>query len=99
MSLTTTATTVSALDIAAELRLPPPTAEQQEVIEATPEHNVIVNAPPGTGKTFVACRRIERLLDHGVAPSRIWMISFTRTAAFALANLYQLRHRLAIVGT
>lgn len=59
---------------------------QQAVIDASPESNLIVNAPPGTGKTFVACRRIERLLDEGIAPARIWMISFTRTAVRELRN-------------
>ena len=33
------------------------------------------------GKTAVACARVSQLIDqHGLEPSRIWLISFTRTA-------------------
>ncbi|MBX9856482.1 MAG: UvrD-helicase domain-containing protein [Gemmatimonadaceae bacterium] len=40
----------------------------------------IVDAPPGTGKTFTACRRIVWLVEQGVHAHQIWMISFTRAA-------------------
>ena len=40
-----------------------------------------VVAGPGTGKTFALMRRIVRLLQQGVAPARILVCTFTRTAA------------------
>jgi superfamily I DNA/RNA helicase len=36
---------------------------------------------PGTGKTFALMRRVARLLQDGVIPSRILVCTFTRTAA------------------
>jgi len=54
--------------------------EQDEVVQASTDARLLVEAGPGTGKTFVACRRVAHLIAQGVAPSRIWMISFTRTA-------------------
>ena len=54
---------------------------QRDVIEAPPEDRLLVGAGPGTGKTAVACARISQLINRGdLEPSRIWMISFTRTA-------------------
>lgn len=38
-------------------------------------------AGPGTGKTFALIRRLARLLDDGVAPRRILVVTFARTAA------------------
>lgn len=46
----------------------------------------IVTAPPGAGKTAVACQRIAYLVDSGVASSAILLISFTRTAVAELRN-------------
>lgn len=40
-----------------------------------------VLAGPGTGKTFSLMRRVMRLLESGVDPSRIMLCTFTRTAA------------------
>ncbi len=54
---------------------------QWEVIDAPPEDRLLVGAGPGTGKTAVACARISHLIDkERLEPSRIWLISFTRTA-------------------
>jgi len=38
-------------------------------------------AGPGTGKTFSLMRRVARLLQEGVTPERIFVSTFTRTAA------------------
>jgi superfamily I DNA/RNA helicase len=40
-----------------------------------------VVAGPGTGKSFALKRRVARLLEEGVAPSRILAVTFTRVAA------------------
>jgi hypothetical protein len=63
---------------------------QDRIVTASPEARLIVDAGPGTGKTHTACLRVAGLIDdHGVAPSRIWIISFTRTA------VHEIRSRLA----
>ena len=62
------------------------TNDQRAIIAAPLDFRVIVEAPPGTGKTAVGCARIAHLLQQGVAPSAIWMISFTRTAVQEIRN-------------
>lgn len=55
--------------------------EQRAVIDSPSGHRLYVSAGPGTGKTAVACARVSQLIDRGnLEPSRIWLISFTRTA-------------------
>lgn len=69
-----------------EFRVIPPAQiewdkSQRDVIDAPPEARLLVGAGPGTGKTAVACARVSQLIDQGgLEPSRIWLISFTRTA-------------------
>lgn len=58
--------------------------EQRTVIESGAEQFLLIDAPPGTGKTHVACARIARLLDQGVEPGNILLLSFTRTAVAEL---------------
>lgn len=53
---------------------------QASVIDAARDARLAVAAGPGTGKTWVACHRVAALVADGVPASRIWMISFTRTA-------------------
>lgn len=54
---------------------------QWNVIGSPPDERLLVSAGPGTGKTAVACARVSHLVDEcGLEPSRIWLISFTRTA-------------------
>jgi DNA helicase II / ATP-dependent DNA helicase PcrA len=50
---------------------------------ATP---IRVMAGPGTGKTFAMKRRLMRLLEEGVDPRRILVVTFTRTIADALVK-------------
>lgn len=58
-----------------------PTPEQRDIIEATLQARLLVVAPPGTGKTAVACARAAYLINElGVSSSNILIISFTRTA-------------------
>ncbi|TFD73806.1 ATP-dependent DNA helicase [Cryobacterium gelidum] len=86
MSPTTTVTTVSALDIAAQLELPPPTSEQQAVIEA-PLTPTLVVAGAGSGKTETMANRVLWLLANGHArPDQILGLTFTRKAAGELGE-------------
>ena len=48
------------------------------------EHNsryIRVLAGPGTGKSFALKRRVARLLEGGIAPTRILPVTFTKVAA------------------
>ena len=62
------------------------TEEQRSIINLSKERRVIVNAAPGSGKTAVACARITNLIDGGIEPSKIWLVSFTRTATQELRD-------------
>lgn len=66
--------------------------DQIAVVEAPATARLIVNAPPGTGKTWVACQRIVWLLSQGVPAHGIWLVSFTRTA------IAELRKRLGVLA-
>jgi len=46
----------------------------------------LVVAGPGVGKSAVACQRVASLVDDGVSPSRILLVSFTRTAVAELRD-------------
>jgi ATP-dependent helicase/nuclease subunit A len=46
-----------------------------------PAHNVVLEASAGTGKTHVLVDRYLNLLSHGVEPTNILAITFTRKAA------------------
>lgn len=60
--------------------------EQLRVILDPRDSWQLVEAGPGAGKTAVACQRIAFLIDDGVPPSRILLISFTRTAVAEIRN-------------
>jgi hypothetical protein len=57
------------------------TSAQQALIKLRPDARALVIAPPGTGKTAVACARIAYLLqEHKLLQSSVLMFSFTRAA-------------------
>ena len=60
--------------------------EQLEVILEDSSSWQLVIAGPGAGKSAVACQRIAFLVDDGVPPARILLVSFTRTAVAELRN-------------
>lgn len=59
---------------------------QTAVIRAPSDARILVDAGPGTGKTYVACARVAALVADGVPAARIWLISFTRTAVVEIRN-------------
>ena len=60
--------------------------EQLEVILDDSANWQLVIAGPGAGKSAVACQRIASLVDDGIQPSRIHLVSFTRTAVAELRD-------------
>jgi hypothetical protein len=66
-----------------------PDPAQREIIEAAAEARLVVDAGPGTGKTATAAARVLALLEGGMAPEQLWMVSFARAAVL------EMRQRLA----
>jgi len=54
---------------------------QQEVVELPPSTKALVTAGPGSGKTHTASARIAHLVQQGVDPAGILLVTFTRVAA------------------
>ena len=59
---------------------------QGDLLAASPDARLIVDAGPGTGKTHAACARVASLVNGGVSPTRICLVSFTRTAVVEIRN-------------
>lgn len=66
-----------------------PSPEQREIIDADVSAWQLVEAGPGTGKTAVAVARVAGMVNRGVPPAGILLVSFTRTA------VAELRQRIA----
>lgn len=55
--------------------------EQLEIVTAHPDDNVLVLAPPGTGKTHTVIARIKYLIEEaGLQPQELLVLCFTRAA-------------------
>lgn len=59
---------------------------RSKIVNASPEERILVEAGPGTGKTEIAARRLASLLDSGVRPSEILVLSFSRSAVKTLTS-------------
>lgn len=59
---------------------------QDDLLAQPPDARLIVDAGPGTGKTHVACARVASLANGGISPTRICLVSFTRTAVVEIRN-------------
>ncbi|GCD20595.1 ATP-dependent DNA helicase [Cellulomonas algicola] len=85
-------TLLSAAQIAALVGQPPPTPEQERVVES-PLAPALVVAGAGSGKTETMAARVVWLLANGlVAPEQVLGLTFTRKAAAELAE--RVRRRL-----
>lgn len=60
---------------------------QEAAIQATEGHVIIVSCP-GSGKTTTLIRRIRHIIENGVDPKRILMVTFTRAAAQSMQEKY-----------
>jgi DNA helicase-2/ATP-dependent DNA helicase PcrA len=56
------------------------------IINAPPEARLLVDAPPGTGKTEIAARRLGALVNGKVSPGQILVLSFSRSAVRTLTR-------------
>lgn len=66
------------------------TVQQLDVIEADRKESFIINAGPGTGKTYTLIRKIENLISkQGVEASEVVVLSFTN------AVVKEVKERLA----
>jgi hypothetical protein len=61
-------------------------AWQDDPVAAPPETRLIVDAGPGTGKTHAACARVAAMVNGGISATRVWLVSFTRTAVVEIRN-------------
>ena len=62
--------------------------EAREQAIATLEGRVLIIACPGSGKTTTLIRRIHHLLETGVEPKKILMVTFSKMAATEMAEKY-----------
>ena len=62
--------------------------EQKKAIEHI-DGPMMVIAGPGSGKTFVITRRIRYLIEHGIPPEEILVITFTRAAALEMEERFE----------
>lgn len=65
--------------------LPEYTDEQQEVVKAV-EGPMCVVAGPGSGKTATLVGRVKHMLDSGIRPERVLVITYTKKAAQELLD-------------
>lgn len=63
----------------------PQSDDQQAASEATEQYGNVV-AGPGSGKTSTLVHRVQHLIERGVDPSHILVLTFTNKAAFELVE-------------
>lgn len=63
--------------------------EEKEVILRDQQNNIKVVAGPGSGKTTLIIEKIKRLIDEGVKPNKILLITYTNKAADDLERKIQ----------
>ncbi len=81
-------------ELAAELGIASPTAEQAAVIAADPDGPTLVVAGAGSGKTETMAARVVWLVANGyVSPEAVLGLTFTRKAAQQLAERVRARLR------
>lgn len=63
--------------------------EQKAVAYADPAARILVEAGPGTGKTETVAHRLVNLLEQGLRPSQVLVLSFSRNAVKTLSQRIQ----------
>ena len=65
------------------------TPKQLEVLNENTQSRLLVEAPPGAGKTELVAEKVYRLIsEQKVLPKNIFLVSFTNTA------VYEMKHRI-----
>ncbi len=65
--------------------------EQEKVIKVNLDKQIIVNAPPGTGKTYTVSKKIEYIIENRIATlDEILVICFSRSAVKEIKNRIQI---------
>lgn len=77
--------------------------EQQSAVKSSLQSHCIVDSGAGTGKTRVIVERLVFLLDNGVPPEKIWLLTFTNAAAREMLSRATAQHpdsgRVSCSGT
>ena len=55
----------------------------------TKENKVLVVAPPGSGKTTVMLRRLQHIIEEGVSPKKIVVLTFSKASAVEMEERFQ----------
>lgn len=67
--------------------------DQQVKAVTCPDQHIVCLAGAGTGKTLSLIKRIEYLVDKGVDPNSILVLTFTNAAAFEMKERYSSSNR------
>ena len=62
--------------------------EQEEAINTIDGALLIVSCP-GSGKTTTMLRRIQNMIEHGISPNNILMVTFTEAAAREMRERFE----------
>lgn len=63
--------------------------QYQESAYLTKEKKVLVVAPPGSGKTTVMLRRLQHILEEGVSPRKVIVLTFSKASALEMEERFQ----------
>lgn len=74
------------------------TEEQLNAIKAS-ENKIAVQAAAGSGKTLVLTERVKYLLDKGINPKKMVVITFTNSAAEEMRDRIGIKGKDCFIGT
>lgn len=63
----------------------------QQSAYLTEEKKVLVVAPPGSGKTTVMLRRLQHIIEEGISPRKIVVLTFSKASAVEMEERFELK--------
>ena len=60
-------------------------AQQQDCVKAPPNDSIVIRACPGSGKSTTIAHRCAELVNHGIPPNRILVLTFSKASRDDLA--------------